>query len=238
MRRNGQLRYDDPDLLLNNIASAKEQKYREEYSALDVNKAFLPAIFSTSCRIPGELLRFLYIMLTHHQTVNFFETLRRSHPMKSLPSAAPNTSSTLGLACAQVTTLRTHVAPARMHIGRGREAHAKTHMEKKKSAHSRTYTWKGRSAHAHAHKVRDSSTRAHTSGEGKDRTRAYTEQEREGNKTATNSPMERESSSLLPSDSDWNTHSRRDNCCSTVVCVPLSLIPSDPQCPWRRGCHI
>ena len=30
-RRNGQLRYDDPDLLLYKAASAKVQKYREDY---------------------------------------------------------------------------------------------------------------------------------------------------------------------------------------------------------------
>ena len=40
-RRNGQLRYDDPDPLLNNAASAKAQKYREEYSASDVNLSTL-----------------------------------------------------------------------------------------------------------------------------------------------------------------------------------------------------
>ena len=38
-RRNGQLRYDDPDLLLNNATSAKVQKYREDYSASNVKKA-------------------------------------------------------------------------------------------------------------------------------------------------------------------------------------------------------
>jgi len=38
------LRYDDPDLLLNNAASAKVQKYREDYSVSDVNKAFPPAL--------------------------------------------------------------------------------------------------------------------------------------------------------------------------------------------------
>ena len=41
----GQLRYDDPDLLLNKVARAKVQKYRDDYSASDVNKAFLPALF-------------------------------------------------------------------------------------------------------------------------------------------------------------------------------------------------
>ena len=31
-RRNGQLRYDDPDLLLHNAANAEVQEYREDYS--------------------------------------------------------------------------------------------------------------------------------------------------------------------------------------------------------------
>ena len=46
---------------MNNAASAKVQKYREDYSASDVNKAFLPALLSTSGRIHGEFLRLLYI---------------------------------------------------------------------------------------------------------------------------------------------------------------------------------
>ena len=92
-RRNGQLRYDDPDLLLNNAARAKVQKHREGYSASDLNKAFLPALVSTSGRIHGEFLRLLYIP-AHRQTVTFFETLGRSRPLKPLPGAAPNTSFT------------------------------------------------------------------------------------------------------------------------------------------------
>ena len=50
------------------------QKYREEYSASDVNKAFLPALLSTSGRIHGVYFRLLY-NLAHRQTVTFFETL-------------------------------------------------------------------------------------------------------------------------------------------------------------------
>ena len=34
-----ELRYDDPDLLMNNASSAKVQKYREDYSASNVKKA-------------------------------------------------------------------------------------------------------------------------------------------------------------------------------------------------------
>ena len=61
-------------LLLNNAASAKVHKYREDYSASDANKVFLLALLSTSSRIHEEFLRLLCI-LGHHQTVNFFETI-------------------------------------------------------------------------------------------------------------------------------------------------------------------
>ena len=74
VRRNGHLCYDDPNLLLNNAASAKVQKYCEDYSASDVNKAFLPALLSTSGRIHGEFLRLL-VILAHRQTVKFIETI-------------------------------------------------------------------------------------------------------------------------------------------------------------------
>jgi hypothetical protein len=50
------------------------QEYREDYSASDVNKAFLPALVSTCGRIHGKFLRLLYI-LAHRQTVKFFETI-------------------------------------------------------------------------------------------------------------------------------------------------------------------
>ena len=62
VRRNGQLRYDDPDMLLNNAADAKARKYREAYAAPDRLLAFLPAIMSTSGRIHGEFLRLLHIL--------------------------------------------------------------------------------------------------------------------------------------------------------------------------------
>ena len=75
--RNGQLRYDDPNLLLNNVTRAKVQKYRDDYSASDVNKVFLSALLSTSGRIHGEFLRLLYI-LAHRQTVKFFDTIREA----------------------------------------------------------------------------------------------------------------------------------------------------------------
>ena len=60
----GQLRYDDPDLL--NAASAKVQKYREDYSASDINKTFLPALLSTSSRIHGSSCTTPFLSLLLH----------------------------------------------------------------------------------------------------------------------------------------------------------------------------
>ena len=45
--RNGQLRYADPDMLLNNAADAKVRKYREAYAEPDRLLAFLPALIDT-----------------------------------------------------------------------------------------------------------------------------------------------------------------------------------------------
>ena len=113
-RRNGQLRYDDPDLLLNNAARAKVHKYREDSSASDVNKAFLSALLSTSGRIHGEFLRLLYI-LAHRQTVKFFETVGEEPSNEAFTWRRAESffhdCAAIGIACAQATALRTHVAP-------------------------------------------------------------------------------------------------------------------------------
>jgi len=71
---------------MNNAASAKVQKYREDYSASDVNKAFLPALLSTSGCINCEFMRLLYIF-AHRQTLKFFEAFGE----ESSHEAAPNT---------------------------------------------------------------------------------------------------------------------------------------------------
>ena len=89
--RNGQLCYDDLNLLSNNAARAKVQKYRDDYSASHVNKAFLPALVSTSGRIRGEFLRLLYSSPTARQST-FSKPSGRSPPVKPSPGAAPNTS--------------------------------------------------------------------------------------------------------------------------------------------------
>ena len=84
MRHNGQLRHDDPDLLLNSVASANVQKYREDYSASGVNKAFLPAILPSSGRIPGKFLRLLYIVAYRQTGKTFGEEPRCTTPSTSI----------------------------------------------------------------------------------------------------------------------------------------------------------
>jgi len=114
VRRNGQLRFDDPDMLLNNAADAKVRKYREAYAAPDRLLAFLPAIMSTSGRIHGEFLRLLHI-LSHRQAVNFFELFGEEPTDNAFTFRRAayffHNRATIGLACAQATAMRTHVAP-------------------------------------------------------------------------------------------------------------------------------
>ena len=44
------------------FSQEKIDKYRAGYAALDVRRAFLPAVVSTSGRIHGDLLRLLYLI--------------------------------------------------------------------------------------------------------------------------------------------------------------------------------
>ena len=104
---NGQLRYADPDMLLNNAADFEVRKCREAYAAPDRLLAFLPAIVSTSGRIHGEFLRLLYI-LSHRQAFKFFE-LFGEEPTDN--AYFFHNRATMGLACAQATAMRTQVAP-------------------------------------------------------------------------------------------------------------------------------
>ena len=112
--RNGQLRYADPDMLLNNAANVKVRKYREAHAAPDRLLAFLPAIMSTSGRIHGEFLRLLHI-LSHHQAVTFFELFGEQPTNNAFTFRRAayffHNRATTGLACAQATAMRTHVAP-------------------------------------------------------------------------------------------------------------------------------
>ena len=66
---NGTLRHADINHVLSHRAQEKIDKYRAGYAALDVRKAFLPAVVSTSGRIHGDLLRLLYL-LADNKTVH------------------------------------------------------------------------------------------------------------------------------------------------------------------------
>ena len=118
-QREAALLPDDPDLRLDDADSAKVHECREAYSAQERNKAFLPAISSTSGHIHGEFLLTVTPLHSLPTPVKIFDTfgqsssstpLGKSHPPKFSPSAAPNISSTCGQlsssivsACAQAT---------------------------------------------------------------------------------------------------------------------------------------
>ena len=112
--RNGQLRYADPDMLLNNAADVKVRKYCEAYAAPNRLLAFLPTIMSTSGRIHGDFLRLLHI-LSHRQAVNFFEIFGEEPTDNAFTFRRAayffHNRATIGLACAQATAMRMHVAP-------------------------------------------------------------------------------------------------------------------------------
>ena len=72
---NGKLRHAQPDKLLESAARTKVHRYREAYATRSgITYAFLPCVMSTSGRIHGEFLRFLYI-LAHRRTKGWFERL-------------------------------------------------------------------------------------------------------------------------------------------------------------------
>ena len=68
-------RHAQPDKLLESAARTKVHRYREAYATrAGVTYAFLPCVMSTSGRIHGEFLRFLYL-LAHRRTKRWFEQL-------------------------------------------------------------------------------------------------------------------------------------------------------------------
>ena len=99
-------------MLLNNAASAKVQKYREVYEAIDRHLT-TSDITSTSGSIHDEFLRLLHI-LSHRQAVKFFDEFGGKPPENAFSfccAAYLHNQAALGLACAQATAIRTHVAP-------------------------------------------------------------------------------------------------------------------------------
>ena len=100
--------------MLSHRAQEKIDKYRAGYAALDVRKAFLPAVVSTSGRIHGDLLRLLYL-LADNKTKCYY---RDRHEVIADDSEAYcwrrsgffwRMRASLGLACAQATTLVSQV---------------------------------------------------------------------------------------------------------------------------------
>ena len=111
---NGTLRHADINQVLSHRAQEKINKYRAGYAALDVRRAFLPAVVSTSGRIHGDLLRLLYL-LADNKTKRHF---RDRHEAIDDDSEAYcwrrsgffwRMRASLGLACAQATTLAAQV---------------------------------------------------------------------------------------------------------------------------------
>jgi gamma-glutamylcyclotransferase (GGCT)/AIG2-like uncharacterized protein YtfP len=111
---NGTLRHADINHVLSHRAQEKINKYRAGYAALDVRRAFLPAVVSTSGRIHGDLLRLLYL-LADNKTKRHF---RDRHEAIDDDSEAYcwrrsgffwRMRASFGLACAQATTLAAQV---------------------------------------------------------------------------------------------------------------------------------
>ena len=111
---NGTLRHADINQVLSHRAQEKIVKYRAGYAALDVRRAFIPAVVSTSGRIHGDLLRLLYL-LADNKTKRHF---RDRHEAIDDDSEAYcwrrsgffwRMRASFGLACAQATTLAAQV---------------------------------------------------------------------------------------------------------------------------------
>ena len=124
---NGILRHSDINLVLSQRAQEKVDKYRAGYAAGEMRHAFLPEVVSTSGRIHCDLLRLLYI-LADKKTMRYFEALGEAVDVDSegywwrRSGVFWRMRASLGLACAQATTLCTQVCgKARPRSRAGRE---------------------------------------------------------------------------------------------------------------------
>ena len=112
--QNGTLRHADINHVLSQRAQEKIDKYRAGYAAQGVRKAFLPAVVSTSGRIHGDLLRLLYL-LADNKTKRHFRALNEVIDDDSEAYCWRRSGffwrmrASLGLACAQATTLASQV---------------------------------------------------------------------------------------------------------------------------------
>jgi hypothetical protein len=95
--------------VLINAAKRKVDKYRLDY--LQEEKAFLPLIASTSGRLHGEFVRFLYF-LAHKRAMDFFAAIGQAHPSSHQELCQQRGAffyqhrSRVGVACAQACALR------------------------------------------------------------------------------------------------------------------------------------
>ena len=102
------------NLVLSHRAQEKIDKYRAGYAAQDMRRAFLPAVVSTSGRIHGDLLRLLYL-LADNKTKRHFRDLDEAIDVDSEAYCWRRSGffwrmrASLGLACAQATTLSSQV---------------------------------------------------------------------------------------------------------------------------------
>ena len=112
--QNGTLRHADINHVLSQRAQEKIDKYRAGYAAQDMRRAFLPAVVSTSGRIHGDLLRLLYL-LADNKTKRHFRDLDEAIDVDSEAYCWRRSGffwrmrASLGLACAQATTLSSQV---------------------------------------------------------------------------------------------------------------------------------
>ena len=127
--RHGALRHaQNPDRVLINAAKRKVDNYRLDY--LQDGKAFLPLIASTSGRLHGEFVRFLYF-LAHKRAMDFFAAIGQAHPSHNELCQQRGAffyqhRSRVGVACAQACALRIGGAapPRRQAPLQGANAHA------------------------------------------------------------------------------------------------------------------
>ena len=126
--QNGTLRHPDINLVLSHRALEKVDKYRAGYAAQDSCRALLPAFVSTSGRIHGEFLRLL-CLLADNKTKLHFRALDEAIDVDSEAYCWRRNGffwrmrASLGLACAQATTLCSQVfgkANPRSRAGRPR----------------------------------------------------------------------------------------------------------------------
>ena len=94
--------------MLINAAKRKVDNYRLDY--LQDGKAFLPLIASTSGRLHGEFVRFLYF-LAHKRAMDFFAAIGQAHPSHNELCQQRGAffyqhRSRVGVACAQACALR------------------------------------------------------------------------------------------------------------------------------------